>query len=234
MFSKNLADRQRNIGRINNYSVARSLLLIGVVVGLAACDPVNGQASGTTVPPTDAPVSDFGNWTVSRVTDPMTDEKIIAIQLASDQAQSTRGVMFSIYCSKQNAWAVISWNEFLGGTRSGGLELKPVTYRIGDSGPSTENWPVLSDRITSQISDAPKFVTRVRESEKLVLRVEPYQQNPLTAVFQISGLKAALMASSPECDWYVRDIKWAEYQAKLKAEAEKKAGTAQQASDGTK
>ncbi len=223
MFSKILADNNEG----HRHPLGQMLLTVALTIGLAACDPVSDQPTSETVAASDVATPDFGEWSIYTKTDPLTDEKIIAIELASDQAQSTRGVTLSLYCSKRNAWAVVRWNEFLGGTKSADRELKPVTYRIGDGQPRIEEWPVLSDRTTSQIDGAPEFIMNVRDSEKLVLRVEPYQQNPLTAVFDTRGLKAALMANSPECDWYVRDIKWVEHQAKLKAEADKKTAPSQ-------
>lgn len=204
--------------------LGRLVLVGGIALSLGACEQANGQSSTATDPGRvpGAPVLDFGKWSVFTKTDPMTDEKITAIQLVAEDAGRASGVMLSVYCSKENAWATVQWNEFLGGTEYSDFELKPITYRIGDGQPVVDDWSVLSDRTTSRITNAPKFMMMVRDADKLVLRVEPYQKNPVTAVFDTKGFKAALLANLPECDWYVRDIQWAEYQERLKKDGETK------------
>ena len=226
MFFTNWADRKRTVEG-HCHSLGRMLFAIGVTIGLTACDPVSGQSTIETAAPSDASVPDFGKWRAYTKADPMTDKKILSIELAAESDGGRKGVLLSIYCSKDNGWATVRWNEFLGGEEYGDIEVKEVTYRLGDAQPVSVDWAVLDDRSTSRITDAPKFIMQVREVEKLVLRVEPYQELPKTAVFNTMGLKAALMANLPECDWYVRDIQWAEYQAKLKAEADKKPAPSQ-------
>ncbi|MBD9627551.1 hypothetical protein IB279_31840 [Ensifer sp. ENS06] len=226
MFFTKHADLKRTIER-HYRSLSRTFLAICATIGLTACEPVNGQPTGDTASISDASVPDFGKWSIYRQIDPMTDKKIVSIQLAAESDGNRMGVLLSIYCSKDNGWATVRWNEFLGGKDYGGLEVKEVTYRLGDTQPVSDEWAVLDDRSTSRITDAPKFIMKVRDTEKLVLRVEPYQELPKTAVFNTKGLKAALTANLPECDWYMRDIQWAEYQAKLKAEADRKAAPSQ-------
>ncbi|MGG7577607.1 hypothetical protein [Rhizobium sp. Nf11,1] len=221
MFSRSQADYEEGAASKRHRPVGRGLLAIGAAIGLTACDLAHSQTSAENAVTSDAAVPSFGKWSVYSETDPMTDKKIIAIRLAAENDGGGSDVLLSVYCSKFNGWSTVRWNKFLGGEREGGVEMKEVTYRLGNAQPVVVEWPVLENRSTTRIADAPKFITQVRETEKLVLRIEPYQELAVTAVFDTKGLKAALLANSPECDWYVRDIRWAEYQAKQKAQAGK-------------
>ncbi|ANM16335.1 hypothetical protein AMK06_CH01405 [Rhizobium sp. N541] len=193
------------------------LLLGAVVVGLSACDPASGNAASTTSP-AEADLStkaqNLGKWNVSEAVNPMTDQKVIQLLVQADD----EAVALSIICSKQSAWVHVFWGDFLGGERfdnigsleGGQIEVKDVTYRIGEGAPVTEEMLVLDDRTTTQVGDADGFVEKVRTANRLVLQTQPYNKNPKTVVFDTTGLTEVLKAKRPECDWYVRDINRAE------------------------
>jgi len=161
---------------------------------------------------------DLGKWRLMEKVDPMTDQKVIRVY---QQAEGS-DVILSIACSKENAWVLVLWEDFLGGqriknvlsTQGEQFELKNVTYRIGDRQPVTEEMLVLDDRTTTQVGEAGRFIEQVRTANRLVMQTQPYNENPMTVVFDTTGLTEILNAKRPECDWYVRDIIRAEYAEK--------------------
>lgn len=153
----------------------------------------------------------------------MSDRKIARVRLRAEDGNVT----IVIACTRDSGWVHVQWNEFLGGQKINNFEkpgeqfeLKPITYRIGDGKPVTEDTLVLDDRTTSQLSDDVKFVEKVRAANRLVLQIQPYNKNPTTVVFDTTGLTEALNVKRPECDWYVDDIVKAEFWEKRRLEDE--------------
>lgn len=157
--------------------------------------------------------ADFGKWKVKRVSDPMNDTSVALVMTQSETGDVTLGLT----CRKDTGEVGIIWKRFLGGEVVNGEEWKDITYRIDQNRPVVGPWKVMPDRTTVRSFTPEGFIGQIRDSDRLAVQVEPYQEMPLTVVFETTGLKEALLATSPECDWFVRDILW-----KQRVEEEKK------------
>jgi type VI secretion system protein VasI len=154
----------------------------------------------------------------------MTDQKIVTMSLAADgkDASNPNAVILMLTCSKENGAVGIAWeHQFLGGEDNSYGRYKEITFRADKSAPFAEDWRVLDDGTTARADDAAGFIKKVRNGSRLVAKVAPYQEQPITVVFETTGLLEALMSARPECDWFIRDVLWEQYQQKLKAEAAK-------------
>ncbi len=154
----------------------------------------------------------------------MTDKKVVRINLIANEGN----VILSVACTKEDAWVQIHWGQFLGGEQitiadsveGKQFEEKAVTYRVGDGKAVNDSMIVLGNRTSTQVSRTEAFIEQVRTADKLALQTQPYNEDPLTAVFETKGLTDALNANRPECDWFVRDIIRAEFAEKRKISAE--------------
>jgi len=155
---------------------------------------------------------DTGNWTMIRDTDAMTDQSRVLVSNVGDV-----GVVFRLYCDKKGARTRIDWNQFLAGEEAEDYRTKDITIRVGDGKPLEETW-VVSEDGTSTYRVAHRgdedFYLALRSADRLVARVEPYQEAPLTATFDTRGLTAILKQARPECEWFIRDILREEFASK--------------------
>jgi type VI secretion system protein VasI len=166
--------------------------------------------------------SSFGKWSVRTGEDPMTDQKIVTMSVTADgkDAVEPNAVTLILQCSKENGAIGISWkHQFLGGEELSYGRYKDVTFRADKSSPFSEAWRVLEDGTTMRADMPEQFVKKIRGSARLVVQVTPFQEQVATVVFETAGLLDALSNSRPECDWFIRDVLWEQYQQKLKAEA---------------
>lgn len=151
-----------------------------------------------------ANAADFGKWQVKLHADPMNDSSIALVMIQSEADDVTLG----LNCRKDTDDVGIIWRRFLGGEEINGEEQKDIIYRVDQGQPIVATWKVMPDRTTVRAFTPEGFVREIRDSSRLVLQVEPYQEMPLTVVFETKGLRDALLATTPECDWFVRDILW--------------------------
>jgi hypothetical protein len=195
------------------YEIVRRSRCVLVGVGIAAAaSAVSAETSGN-----------FGKWIVRTGNDPMTDQKTVTMLLTADDmdASDPEAVKLILQCSKENGAAGVAWqHRFLGGEKVGEFTTKEMTLRIDKGQPFAEDWQVLDDGTTTRIPSVERLITRVREAERFVVQTTPYNELPIAAVFDVRGLKDALLAHRPECDWFIRDILWEAYQQKLKASAQ--------------
>ncbi|MDR9775012.1 hypothetical protein RJJ65_20615 [Rhizobium hidalgonense] len=156
----------------------------------------------------------FGKWQVNVHKDAMDDSRFIIIMLQSEDD----GVVLGVNCRGSDSSVGIVWDRFLGGEKIGGVEYKPMVYRVDDKQPLRTDWPVMSDRSTTRADAPERFVSEVMSGERLAIRIEPYQNAPLTVLFDTKGLTSVLMANRPECDGFVRNILWDKHLARLRQE----------------
>jgi hypothetical protein len=124
------------------------------------------------------------------------------------------------YGQQDNGAAGVSWrHQFLGGEQAGEYTLKEMTLRVDKAQPFKQNWQVMGDGTSTGIPDAQNLIQKVREADRFVVQTVPYDALPVTAVFEVKGIKDALLSHRPECDWFIRDLLWEQYQQKLKDEA---------------
>ena len=80
----------------------------------------------------------------------------------------------------------IGWNSYLGSEAV-------VTYRIGKEEPETKEWSLSSDSQASfYTGDTVDVISRMLKADQVVARCTPYNESPITAVFDIRGLRKEL------------------------------------------
>ncbi|KAB7619428.1 type VI secretion system-associated protein TagO [Alkalilimnicola sp. S0819] len=142
-------------------------------------------------------VSGTGKWQVSAKTNPVDDSKTVTLVLKADSGQSRWGRPVAIIarCQSNKTELYISWNDYLGSSAS-------VLTRIGSNKAITKSWSLSTD---SQATFHPRgtisFIKEMMSANKLVAQVTPYNESPVTAIFDTSGLENAIKPLRETCNW---------------------------------
>ena len=131
---------------------------------------------------------DDNNWIVSVDADPMDDSKVITFVSFAVQGKSKWGkpIMLVIRKSGDDMELYVNWEDYLGSE-------VVVSMRVGTNGAKTEQWSISSDSQASfYTGDVPALVSQMMRSDKMVFRCTPYNESPVTAEFDIRGLKKEL------------------------------------------
>jgi hypothetical protein len=139
-----------------------------------------------------------GLWEMKVEIDPVTDEKKFIFVLEADAGRSRyqKGVYLIIRHSGERTEAFVNWGDYLGS------EVQ-VTERVGSGEPLTRLWGLSTDKTASFYPSGDlAFVQSLLEEDSLVLRTTPYNSNPVTAVFDIRGLKNVAEQYDNELGWW--------------------------------
>ncbi|MDD3818355.1 MAG: type VI secretion system-associated protein TagO [Bacteroidales bacterium] len=147
-----------------------------------------------------------GKWAYKKKIDPINDDVIIYLSLKSD-SYSAR---YSDYASLILRWTegrtelYINWDNYLS---SEGIK---VVYRLGDQKASSSTWAISTNgRSTfygsygSSYSSKKtiNFINKLLEVDTLAAQVESYGESPVTAVFDVRGLKDAVLQYNDILKW---------------------------------
>jgi type VI secretion system protein VasI len=139
-------------------------------------------------------VSNIDSWTVETETNPIDDSKTVyAINIATEgRGKFGEPIMLYLRCQSGEIESFIAWNDYLG------LDSTEVTYRVGTSEAKTSTWNVSTDN-TATFLPGPKFeikqfISDLASSDngRFVAQVTPYNENTVTAIFEVSGLTGIL------------------------------------------
>lgn len=156
--------------------------------------PKRQASDGSGSPATD-------RWIVNVDTDPLSDETVVFFAVPATSGQSRYGdaPLLALRRSGSAEDVYIIWHNYLAD------DSQMIEYRIGEGRTQRRGWPVSTDNeATFYPGDVGEFVRELAEAERLVARTTPYNESPVTAVFDLSGLETLLQEHSE----YVRG--WAE------------------------
>jgi len=142
-------------------------------------------------------VKGTGKWTFSKKINPVDDTITITFILESDSGKSVYGKPIYLvlrYKSKKTE-AYINWNSYLGSKAN-------VLTRTGTEKASTQIWSLSTDsQATFYPKDDIKFIRKLMNVDKFVAQVTPYNENPITATFDVQGLKKAVEQFNDILHW---------------------------------
>jgi type VI secretion system protein VasI len=140
---------------------------------------------------------DVGKWTVSESNNPLDDSKKIIFGLTADSGVGTFNdpVRLVIRFESNETEAYIVWSSYLG-------DNVIVTSRIGKESAESKKWTESSDSKASFYPDDTKaFIKELEETDAFVAKVTPFNENPITAVFDVRGLKNIAAKYSEVLQW---------------------------------
>ncbi|WP_075180167.1 type VI secretion system-associated protein TagO [Neptunomonas phycophila] len=137
-----------------------------------------------------------GKWNVSVDINPVDDSKTVTLVLDADSGRSRWGksVFLVVRCKSNSTDLYIGWNDYLGSEAD-------VLTRVGDNKALTSRWSMSTD---SKATFHPKpipFLKKMLQSTKLVAQVTPYNESPVTAIFNTQGLENAIKPLRETCGW---------------------------------
>lgn len=161
---------------------------------LACYDSIAGRAAQPA--PAPVPATGLGAWDVSDTTNPLNDSRQVILGLASSSGQSKFGrpIVLILRCRDQKVEVFINWDSYL--SDDGGR----VTVRVGSDEAKTSQWQLSSDKeATFYPGDAGQFVQRLTAAPRLVAQTTPYEESPIMAIFDLTGLPKAVQPFAEAC-----------------------------------
>ncbi|SMR77568.1 type VI secretion system-associated protein TagO [Marinobacterium sediminicola] len=141
-------------------------------------------------------VSGNGKWAVNVETNPIDDSKTVTLLLKADEGQSRWGspVAMIARCRSNETDLFIVWNDYLGSEAD-------VLSRVGTEKARTRRWSMSTDSKATFHPQPIAFLKSMMEADSLVAQVTPYNESPVTAIFDIKGLREAIKPLRETCHW---------------------------------
>ena len=138
------------------------------------------------------------NWTVETNTNPLDDSNTVLLYTVSSEGQSRwrRPITLILRCRSNKTELFINWQDYLG------RDTTHVTTRIGSGDAETKSWGLSTDNeATFYPNNDVRFIKELLGNDRLVAQTTPFNESPITAIFNISGLNEAITPLRDECEW---------------------------------
>ena len=132
-------------------------------------------------------LDDTGKWSVSRKINPLDDSETVTLILQADSGENYLGkkVYIVIRCQSSEISLYIGWNNYLGSEAH-------VTTRVGTEKAIKKTWSLSTDSQATFATKPTKLINEMLGNQKFIAQITPYNESPLTAVFDISGIDNAV------------------------------------------
>ncbi|MBC7003706.1 hypothetical protein BIZ37_14170 [Photobacterium sp. BZF1] len=143
-----------------------------------------------------AKLTETGHWNVSETVNPIDDSKTVTLVLDASSGKSRwkDKIYFVARCQSNKTDVYIGWNDYLGSEAS-------VLTRIGSNKAVTSKWYLSTDSQATFHKKPISFLKSMEEANKLVAQITPYNESPVTAIFDTTGLSNALAPLRKTCNW---------------------------------
>lgn len=138
-----------------------------------------------------------GKWEVKIDKNPVDDSQTVTLALVADEGKSSfqQPVVLLIRCKSNTTELFISWNDYLGNEAE-------VLTRVGTAPASTMTWSLSTDSQATFYPRSPiTFIKSFMGADRLVAQVTPYNESPVTAIFDLKGLTGAIAPLRKTCNW---------------------------------
>lgn len=145
--------------------------------------------------PVDIKTSDTGKWVVSVDINPVDDSKTVTLFLEATSGENkwNEKVYLIARCKSNKTEVYIIWKDYLGREAS-------VLTRVGSNKAVTERWDLSTDSKATFHQKPIAFLKAMEKTDKLVAQITPYNEKPLTAIFDTAGLSNALLPLRETCN----------------------------------
>ncbi|MDT4849754.1 Type VI secretion system VasI, EvfG [compost metagenome] len=101
----------------------------------------------------------------------------------------------TVRCSNNATEMYINWNDFLGSDAY-------TTFRVDKEQASKSNWQLSTDKVAAFYPGSPvPLLKKIAGSSSFVASVTPYNESPVTAVFDTAGASSAFTDIRKGCGW---------------------------------
>jgi len=141
--------------------------------------------------------STMTKWVKQVNVNPLDDTKTVYLALEADSGGGRFGgkVVLLLRCKSNKTEAFINWQDYLGSDNA------RVTFRIGSASAETKSWSLSTDSKATFIPSPIDFIKNLMTANSFVAQVTPYNESPVTAVFDTSGLDQEIKELRSTCGW---------------------------------
>ncbi|MGJ0534796.1 MAG: hypothetical protein ACR65W_16290 [Methylocystis sp.] len=143
------------------------------------------------------PISGVGKWYVSSKVNPLDDQSIHYAILDATDAKNRWGkpVSLTVRCESNRTEMYINWNDFLGSDAY-------TTFRVDKDAAKKSNWQLSTDKTAAFHPGSPVgLLKRIAKSNSFIASITPYNESPVTAVFETSSAAGAFAEIRKSCNW---------------------------------
>jgi len=142
--------------------------------------------------------SDTGKWSYDKSINPIDDTVVVSFVLECVGVPFRSPTLILRYRDKKTD-LYIKWYEYFSG------DITRVTYRFDTENAKTESWLVSTSNdsmfYSHKSKDTIKFIQRLMEADRFVVRATPYDNGPITVTFDVQGLKNAAKQFNNVLPW---------------------------------
>jgi len=150
-----------------------------------------------------------GKWRVSRDKNPVDDSETVTAMLTADDVKSRWGEPISLVarCKSNKTEVYIVWNDYLGDDSNDVYsDWKLVTVRIGNGKAQEQRWGLSTDSKATFAPDwAGALLKSMLSASDFLAQTTPYNESPVTAVFDTRGMSEAISPIASVCGWSLAD-----------------------------
>lgn len=184
------------LAEIDNADIAVCAAMKGDLDRLECYDELARDNDLNAPQPMETNVEGVGAWSVDVRVNPIDDSRTVIMMLTADSGRTRWGEPVTLFarCRSNSTEVYISWNEYLGSESN-------VLTRIGDEPATSRQWSVSTN---SQASFHPRpiaFLKEMMKADSMVAQTTPYNENPVTAIFDITGINNAITPLRETCNW---------------------------------
>lgn len=184
------------VGDVDETRFSTCAILEGDLARLECFDTL-ARDSGLDGPqPVDTNLSGVGDWNVNVEINPIDDSTTVTLILIAESGQSTFGRPIGLIarCRSNETDVYINWNDYLGS------EARVLT-RVGSRTAQTSRWSISTDNEATFHPRPIVFLRELLEVDRLVAQVTPYNDSPVTAIFNLAGIANAIQPLRETCEW---------------------------------
>lgn len=147
------------------------------------------------------PAVDVGKWQVTTEISPVDDSENVYVGLfANNSIRSQFGETITpglyIACREKKTALFINWGAYLG------LNETTMLSRLDKQKAITKKWNISSDaKSVLYRGDVIEFVKALTKANVMFTQITPFNENPVSATFEVSGLSEALKPLQKACGW---------------------------------
>lgn len=184
------------MAQIADTDIAKCAAVKGDLERLSCYDEIakTNNLSSPQIQTTNTPSN--GKWVVTTNTNPIDDTKTVIAMLVADEGASKWGnqVTFIARCKSGSTEVFINWYDYLGSEAT-------VLTRVGNEKAKTSEWDLSSDSKASFARQPVKLLKTMLTSNKFLAQITPYNESPVTAMFDTTGFDNAIKPLRELCKW---------------------------------
>jgi|TARA_B100001971_G_C18063614_1_gene469307 type VI secretion system protein VasI len=135
-----------------------------------------------------------GDWDIKHDVNPIDDSETVTLTLYASSGTDYLGnkVYLIIRCKSSEIELYIGWRSYLG-------SIAIVLTRVGTEKAETKSWSISTNSQSTFSTEPTELINRMINNQKFVAQVTPYNSNPITAIFNISGIENAIKPIKDIC-----------------------------------